>query len=269
MRAFAAHFSFELRTGVRDRALLFMNYLLPLVFYVMMGLLMIPLNPPFRETLIPVMVVFAIVSSTIIGMPNPLVAAREAGIFRSFKINGVPAFSILLMPALSTAIHMIVVAIIITATAPLLFSAPLPMNWGFYIGVILSTIIGCAGVGVLIGVVSANSRVMLLVSQFIFLPSMLIGGLMIPATALPPFLGRVGMFLPTTYAMDAFKNLAWSTSVDVHPLFSLVVLLSTGLLAFGLASFLFSWDNKNSARRGHPLLALIALLPCAVGAIFL
>ena len=35
------------------------------------------------------------------------------------------------------------------------------------------------------------------------------------------------------------------------------------LLAFGLALYLFSWDSHNTARRGHPVLGLLALI--AVG----
>ena len=38
-----------------------------------------------------------------------------------------------------------------------------------------------------------------------------------------------------------------------------------GILSFGLANYLFCWDSRNKTRRGHPLLALLALLPYAVG----
>jgi ABC-2 type transport system permease protein len=37
------------------------------------------------------MVVFALMAGCLLGLPDPIVAAREAGIFRSFKIHGVPA----------------------------------------------------------------------------------------------------------------------------------------------------------------------------------
>ena len=37
------------------------------------------------------------------------------------------------------------------------------------------------------------------------------------------------------------------------------------MLAFGLAVYLFNWDSRNSARRGHPLLALLVLVPYVLG----
>jgi hypothetical protein len=43
------------------------------------------------------------------------------------------------------------------------------------------------------------------------------------------------------------------------------MLFVSGVLAFGLAVYLFSWDSRNTTRRGHPLLALLALLPYVIG----
>ena len=99
MTAFTNHFSFEFRTGIRNRTLLMMNYLFPVGFYLLLGFVMPELNPVFLETMIPAMVVFAILAATLLGLPDPLVNAREAGIFRSYKINEVPAISILSIPA--------------------------------------------------------------------------------------------------------------------------------------------------------------------------
>jgi len=102
-----------------------MNYLSPLGFYFMVSLFMGQLNPYYNETMLPGMVVFTIITAAILGLPNPLVSARESGIYRSYKINGVPAISILTIPALSTMIHFIIATIIITATAPVFFRATL------------------------------------------------------------------------------------------------------------------------------------------------
>ena len=180
MNAFIYHFSFEFRTGIRNKTLLFMNYLFPLSFFLMMGFIMPAINPPFRETLIPAIVVFAILASTFLGIPDPLVNARESGIFRSYKINGIPSTSILIIPALTTILHLAIVTAIITASSPMLFDAPLPVNWFNYILIVLAMAFACAGISVLIGVISTSSRMTVLWSQIIFIPSMLLGGLMIP-----------------------------------------------------------------------------------------
>ncbi|MCK5155726.1 MAG: ABC transporter permease [Spirochaetales bacterium] len=265
MKAFINHFLFEFRTGIRNKTLLLMNYLFPLGFYAMMGLVMGEINPDFVTTMIPAMVVFAILASTMLGLPDPLVTAREAGIFRSYKINGVPAISILIIPALTTILHMAVVTIIITATAPLFFGAPIPINWVAFIVIFLVTAFACSGIGVLIGVISPSSRMTVLWSQLIFLPSMLLGGMMLPYSILPEMMRKIAQLLPATQAMNAFRGLTQNQAADFDPILSIIILLAGGILAFGLAIYLFNWDRRNMTQRRPPLLALLVLLPYAVG----
>lgn len=265
MQAFAAHFAFELRTGVRNKTLLLMNYLFPLGFYLMMGLIMPGINPMFRDVIVPGMVTFAILASTLLGMPDPLVNARESGVFRSYKINGVPAVSLIFMPAVTTIMHLVVVSGIIVATAPLLFDAPAPIHWGYFIAIALLLAYTCAGLAVLIGVIAPNSRMTILYAQAIFLPSMLIGGVMVPYSLLPETAASFAQLLPVTHAMNAFHGLAMGGVADFNPYWSIIVLFIVGQLAFALAWYLFSWDNRDEDRRGHPALAFLALLPFAIG----
>lgn len=263
MNAFASHFGFEFRTGIRNKNLLLMNYLFPLGLYVMMSLMMPGINPLFQDVIIPGMVTFGILAATLLGLPDPLVNAREAGIFRSYKINGVPATSILLIPALSTILHILVVAIVITITAPIFFRAPAPQNYATFFLAVLAMAVACTGLSVLIGVIAPNSRLTILFSQAIFLPSMLIGGIMVPYSMLPGAAAKVSLLLPATHAMNALNGLAMGRTADFYPWGSLLTLFVGGLTAFMLAWYLFRWDSTSSERRGHPLLALLALVPYA------
>ena len=264
MTAFISHFSFEFRTGIRNKTLLLMNYLFPIGFFLMMGFVMGGINPLFIDTMTPAMVVFAVLAATLLGIPDPLVNARENGIFRSYKINGIPSISILTIPALTTMVHLSIVTVIITATAPLFFDAPLPINWLNYIIIFVALAFAMAGISVLIGVVSPNSRVTVLYSQLFFIPSILLAGMMFPFDMLPEVAGKIAKLLPATQAMNAFKGLAMGGIADFNPWVSVVTLFACGVLAFGLAIYLFSWDSRNTARRGHPLLALLCLLPFVI-----
>ena len=265
MTAFANHISFDFRTGIRNRSLLLLNYLFPLAFYLLMGFVMPGLNPLFLDGLLPGMVVFAIYSAAILGLPDPLVQARDSGIFRSYKINGVPRLNILAIPALTTSLHLIIVTVIICLTAPLLFNAPTPVNWLNFVLVFLATLFAAAGLGVLIGVGSPNSRATVLLSQLIFLPSMLLGGLMLPYGVLPRAAQIIAQLLPSTHAMNAFKGLAMGQAADFWPWGSVLILLAGGVTAFGLAFYLFRWDSQHTTRRLPTAVALLAVLPYAVG----
>jgi ABC-2 type transport system permease protein len=265
MNAFASHFGFEFRTGIRNRGLLTMTYLFPLGFYLAMGYIMGAINPGFIEDIIPGMIIFAILAGMFLGIPDQLVTAREKGIFRSYRINGVPATSILIIPALTGMLHLLGVSIVITAASPLLFDAPAPVNWLNFVIVFFALAIASAGMSILIGVVSPSSRMTVLWSQLIFVPSMLLGGMMVPYSWLPEGAAKVAQILPATHAMNAFNGLAMGKGADFSAWGSVLILTSSGLIAFGLAWFLFSWDSRNSTRRAHPILGLLCVAPYVAG----
>jgi ABC-2 type transport system permease protein len=267
MTAFVNHFSFEFKTGLRNPTQLLMNYLFPLGFYLMMGLIMTQINPLFTQTMIPAMIIVGALSSAVLGLPGTLVESRQAGIYRSFKINGVPALSILAIPMISTVFQVLIVAAIITISGPA-FDGALPTNWGAFFLVTLAVAFAFGAIGALIGVVSNDSRSTVLFSQLIFLPAMLLGGLMMPFDMLPASVRSVSALLPATHAMQAFQGLAFGQQTVMDPLVSLLVLLASGVVAFGLSIYLFSWDSRNASRRGHSVLALLALVPY-VAALFL
>ena len=141
----------------------------------------------------------------------------------------------------------------------------MPANWLNYALVFVAVAIACAGLGALIGVISSSTRMTVLWSQLVFIPSMLLGGLMIPYSLLPDTVARISGLLPATQAMNAFNGLAMGRQADFAPWGSVILLLLSGVLAFALSIYLFSWDSRNSTRRGHPLLALLALVPYAAG----
>jgi ABC-2 type transport system permease protein len=264
MTAYFAHFIYEFRTGLRNSSLLLMNYLFPLGFYAVMGAVMTKINPGFTELLIPAMVILTAMTSTVLGMPGTLVELRESGVFRSFRINGVPEFNILSIPAVSTSIHALIVSVIIVLTGHPLFGGIAPTNWAAFFLITLASLFTFSGFGTLIGVLSSNSRTTVLFSQLIFLPSILLGGMMMPLSVLPESFRPISLLLPTTHLMQAFQGFAFGQQTLLNPTISLIIPIVSGLLAYGLSIYLFNWDSRNQSRRGHPLLGLLVMVPYVI-----
>lgn len=265
MAAFTNHFSFEFKTGIRNPTLMLMNYLLPLGFYAMMGAVMVKINPTFGEILIPVMIVFTAMSTTLLGMPGPMVELRDAGVYRSYKINGVPAWTILIVPVLTTIFHALIVSLLIALTAGPLFDGLTPKNWGALAWGTLLTAFNMGSLGALIGVVATGARGTMLLAQAIYLPSILVGNMMVPAAALPASFQPLSGLFPSTYAMTVFQHYAYRAETIFNPQVSLAVLIASTLISFALALYLFNWDSQNQNRRTRSFLALLALAPFVIG----
>lgn len=261
MNALLQHLLFDFREGVRNRHLLFLNYLFPLGFYLMIGAIMPGINPFFRGLMIPGMVIVAILAATLLGLPECLVNARESGQFRSYRIHGVPAVAVLLVPAFTTLIHLLIVASLITLTAPFLFSAPWPSNWPGFIGISLVGALASTSIGLLIGVISPNSRVAVLWSQLLFVPSFLVGGFMFPNRLLPPVARALSHLMPATLIMDSLNAFVYEPPGRPTPL---LILACLAVVGFGLALFLFRWDRVYGTRHSMAW-ALLVVIPPAAG----
>ncbi len=208
-------------------------------------------------------------AGTILGFPSQLVEARDAGIHRSFTVNGVGADSILAIPLLAACVHISIASSAIAVTAGPLFGATIPTNWLGFGTTLLITTATFGAIAALIGVVSANSRATVLWSQLVFLPSMLIGGVMIDVSLLPASVLPTAKLLPSTYAMAAFGGIGFDTDTLIDPVAALVVLLVGGVCSALLARALYTWDPHGATQQRPRWLALLALLPFGVAALVL
>lgn len=264
MSAFLHQIVYEFRSGLRDKSLLLMNYLFPLLFFALVGGLMAKVNPGFTPTMIPAMSLFALMCSSLLSSPSSLVAARDSGLLRSYRINGVPAWAALAAPPLANLAHMVLATAAIAAAGRLAFGAPLPADWAWFALSWFASWAALAGLGALIGTLSPSPRAAILVSQLVYIPSIILGGLMVPASALPDGLAAVSRLFPASHAMRAFSGAgAGAAPLAAAALPSLVLLLAGAALAFGVSLALYEWDQKNARPQARKLLALVALLPYA------
>jgi len=94
----------------------------------------------------------------------------------------------------------------------------------------------------------------------VFIPSLMLGGLMMPTEILPPALARLSMVFPASHAMRAFGGGGgWEAATAILGL--------GALLASACALLLYDWEPQGGRPAARKLLALVALLPYAASAL--
>lgn len=266
MSGFAHHLAFDFKHGIRDTTMMLMNYLFPIGFFVMIGLFMPTINPEFLNIMIPGLIVFALMSGTLMTIPSTLVDQRSSGVFRSYRVNGVPAAALITIPVLGSLVHMVLVSVILTLGGGILFDAVLPVRWGWFFAIVVLSTLSLATLSVLIGIVAPSSRAATLLTQLVFVPSVLLGGLMVPGQLLPEGVAAGAKLLPATQAMNAFTSLAMpgaaSDSLAGAGLVAVAALVASIVVNLALAFALFRWNARGSTPR--LFLALLALAPFAL-----
>ena len=237
MRGLAKQLAIQFRMNGRDMNTLLIFYIVPLLFYAVMGAVFSSINPDLRQTLAATMVIYAVTMGAVLGVPPGLVNMRESGVLRAFHTSGIPGYAVLAGAGISAFLHMLLVSCIITFTAPVFFGAEVPTYFGGYAAVLGSILFCNVMLGLLIGVVAKSQAIAMMLSQLVFLPSLLLGGIMFPAEMLPPPLLMLGKIFPSTHAMRAFTSLAYGNGTSAA--IPLAVVLGIGVAAAVLTVWRF------------------------------
>jgi ABC-2 type transport system permease protein len=217
-----------------------MIYLFPLLFTGLMGAMMGQINPFFKATMAPAMLVFSLLCPTLLVLPGTIVGGRASGVYRSFKINAVSRWAILSVPVAALFLHCAISGALVIALSALCFHAALPaMSLAWVLRWCLAYL-AFSGVGLLIGTLLDGDKAVLLISQIVFISSMMLGGLMVPLSILPSGLRSVAGALPASYAMGALS------AAGLAPRES-IVLSALTLVCAVLSLIFFRWDRANKA----------------------
>ena len=240
MKSFFTYLGIQFKMDLRDRGILMTYYLVPLLFFLVIGLVFASVNPLMKPTLAAAMSIFAITMGAVMGTPIPIVRARESGTLRAFRVNGIPDAAVLAVQALSAFIHLCIVSLIIYFLSPLLLHSQIPIHPGLYFMVLVFLLITTIGIGMLIGSVARNQSMTSMLSMIVFFPTVMLGGIMFPASMLPKVFWIIGLLFPATHAMQAFTGLAYGTESAINPIVALCVVIGIGVLAFTLALWRFA-----------------------------
>lgn len=235
MKAFFKYLRIQFFMDLRDRSTLMSYYLVPIIFFFVIGSVFSAINPFMKATLAASMSIFSITMGAIMGAPIPIVKARESGTLRAFRINGIPDTAVLAVQALSSFLHLLIVSIIIYFFAPLIMHAQIPAYPGAYAALLLLFLCTSVGIGVLIGTVARNQAMSSMLSMLVFLPTVLFSGIMFPVKMLPEDFRWVSLIFPGTHAMQAFIGFAYNSQTDFNPIAAVCVLAGIGIAAYAVS----------------------------------
>lgn len=230
MSAFLYGVSLQWKLDIRSKTLLITCYIVPLLFFAVMGGIFTSVMPEARYTLIQSMTVFGVTMGALIGLPPSLVEIYSSDIKKVYKANGVPLYLGLVLTNISAYIHLFIMSIILYIAAPLAFNAEIPENPVLYFASLAIFIAVSLSIASIIGLAVKDQAKTSMVSIIIFLPSIMLSGIMFPIELLPKAFEMVGKIFPASWG---YKVMADST-FQLENLLPLVVILMLAICVCGI-----------------------------------
>jgi ABC-2 type transport system permease protein len=245
VRLFGHELRGELLLYVRSRELAFFTFLLPMVFFVLLG------STYGKDTVDGVkgssfleagMIGYGAISIAFAGLAIVLVIRRESGVLKRLRATPLPApaYVAALLAAFMAAFALEVVGLIVLGR--LLFSVPAPHQVGsLVLALLLGALSFCAlGVGVAALIRSAEGASA--VVNAMYLPAAFLAGAFFSPHHFPRFLRDLAAVLPLTYFIRLVRNVMlhghdiWSQGTNV------AVVAAWGILGLIVALRYFRWE---------------------------
>ena len=199
MNGFLYSLALQWKLDIRSKSLLVTYYIVPLIFFLLMGGIFTSVMPEMGSTLIQSMIVMSVSMGAFLGLPPSLIETYGSDIKKIYKANGVPIHLGLVTMVFSAFLHLIMTCTVILLLAPILFKANLPSQLPLFFLALGNYIFVSLSIGSILGLTVKNQAKLTMIAQLVFLPSIMLSGIMFPSNLLPDFLQAIGRLFPASW----------------------------------------------------------------------
>lgn len=232
MSAFLYGVGLQWRLDIRSKSLLITCYVVPLLFFVVLGGVFTSVIPGAERTLVQAMTIMGVTMGALMGVPPSLTEIYAGDMKKVYRANGVPLYLGLASIFLSAFLHLLIMSGVIALAAPLLFHAAPPENLPLYFAALALFIAASLGLGCVLGLVMKNQAKLTMISMIFFLPSVMLSGIMFSASLLPGALETAGLLFPAAWGFRLMVDGGFAPG-NLWPLAAMLA-LAAGLCGLAL-----------------------------------
>ena len=264
MKAYQALIAIDLKLALRNRSVIFFNYLFPLTFFFIFGQAMHGERGAAMTIVIAMVLVIGILGNGLMGAGIRAVQEREANILRRYKVTPITPAPLLIASVVTGWVLYMPNVILIFTLAHFLYGMPWPQKMGSVLIFVTVAVVGFRAIGSIIASVVNSMQESQLLVQLIYLPMLFLSGVTFPLSMFPPWLLVVTQFLPATYLVTGIQGMLLRNeglAANIQPALALVL---TGFVGLFISYKLFRWEKGEKIRASAKLWLLAVLTPFLV-----
>ncbi len=249
------HFLLCLELSFRSKQAIIYGYVVPLLFLLAFGSVFRAETPLLLGQMGQLLTI-TILGGACFGLPTALVAERERGIWRRYRLLPVGTGSLVGSVLAARVIIVASAAALQIGVAHFAYGTPLPINpVQTMMGILLVTS-SFLGLGLMVAALANDVTSVQAMGQCLFLPMIMIGGVGIPLLALPVWAQKFSGFMPGRYAVDVLQLGYADPRGIAAAAFGVVALCVIGAAAAFAGARLFRWDaGRGTSRNAWPWVA--------------
>ena len=264
MKAYLALVKIDLKLALRNRSVLFFNYLFPLIFFFVFAQFLgeaLELGIPHIVSMV---LILGILGNGLFGAGVRATQEREANILRRYRVTPISPTPLLVASMMTGWVVFIPTILITLGLAHFVYGMPIPEHWLSLVVFISIGVIAFRAIGLIIASVANSMQESNIMVQILYLPMLFLSGATFPADMLPEWAQVTAHFLPTSYLVSGFQAIFHRNESLWENLSSILALIATIVLATFVAAQLFRWEKDEKIRSSAKLWVLAVLLPFVI-----
>ncbi len=268
MKAFLSFLKIDLKLALRNRAVLFFNYLFPLIFFFMFCFFFARKGGNEIVLVVTMVTVIGILGTGFFGAGMRAIQEREENILRRYKVTPITPVPLLLASVVLGVILYLPTLTLMLFLGHRLYGMPIPSNLlSFYLFACLG-VAAFRSLGLIIAAVVNSSQEGNVLIQTIYMPMLFLSGATFPLSVMPSWLAIVTQFIPAAYLVTGISGILQRGETVAQNAKSAIALIVTMAVALFIATRLFRWEKEEKLRPSAKLWVLVVLLPFFLLGIF-
>ena len=264
MKSYKALIVLHLKLALRQRSVIFFNYLFPLIFFFIFAQAMHAERGSAMTIVIAMVLIIGILGNGFFGAGIRAVQEREANILRRYKVTPITAAPLLVASVVTGWILYMPNIVLIFSLAHLLYGMPWPESIVSILLFVSVAIVAFRAMGLILAAVSNSMQESQLLVQLVYLPMLFLSGATFPLSMFPPWLLNLTQFVPATYLVTGVQGMLLRNegiAANIQPTAALIITAVTGLF---IAYKLFRWEKEEKIRASAKLWLAGVLAPFLV-----
>lgn len=261
MNAYKALIALDLKLAMRQKSVLFFNYLFPLVFFFVFAQAFHAERGAAMTIVIAMVMIIGILGNGLFGAGMRAVQEREANILRRYKVTPISPAPLLIASTVTGWIIFMPYVFVMFGLAHFIYGMPWPKSMGSILIFVSVGIAGFRAIGLILASVANSMQESQILIQLVYLPMLFLSGATFPLAMFPPWLLTVTQFLPATYLVTGVQAMLLRDEgimSNIQPAAALVLTMVVGLF---ISYKLFRWEKEEKIRNSAKLWLAAVLTP--------
>jgi len=261
MKTYKALIALDLKLALRQRSVIFFNYMFPLIFFFIFAQAFHAERGSAMTIVIAMVIIIGILGNGLFGAGIRAVQEREANILRRYKVTPIGPLPLLVAATVTGWIVFMPYVFLMFALAHFIYGMPWPATMGSILIFVTVGIVGFRAIGMILASVANSMQESQILVQLVYLPMLFLSGATFPLSMFPPWLLVVTQFLPATYLVTGVQAMLLRNeglSANLQPVGALILTTAVGLF---IAYKLFRWEKEEKIKNSAKLWLGAVMLP--------